>query len=55
MNTNHYTNGLGIVYNMYGNIGFFDSREQSLTKPRCKRFGKRKLFKAIKHLLSVLF
>lgn len=49
----HYTNGLGIVYSMYGGIGVCNSREQSLTKPR-KRFSKRKFSWAIKHLLSVL-
>jgi len=48
----HYTNGLGIVYNMYGNIGFCDSREQSSSKPRSKRFSKRKFSWAIKYLLS---
>jgi hypothetical protein len=54
MNTNHYTNGLGIVYNMYGNIGFYNSREQSSSKPRRKRFSKRKFSWAIKHLLSCI-
>jgi hypothetical protein len=48
----HYTNGLGIVYNMYGSIGAFVDREQSSSKPRSKRFSKRKFSWAIKYLLS---
>lgn len=50
----HYTNGFGIVYGPYGHVGYYDNREQSLTKPRRKRFSKRKFSWAIKHLLSVL-
>ena len=54
MNTNHYTNGLGYVYGMYGGIGYINNREQSLGKPSKKRFSKRKFSWAIKYLLSVI-
>jgi hypothetical protein len=54
MNEYHYTNGLGIVYSMYGNIGAFVDRESSLTKPRKKRFSKRKFSWAIKYLFSCI-
>lgn len=54
MNTFHYCNGLGYVYSMYGGVGFFDNRERSSSKPRNKRFSKRKFSWAIKYLLSCI-
>ncbi len=52
MNTFRHVNDLGYVYNMYGHIGFYRAGEQSLTKPRRKRFSKRKFSWAVRYLLS---
>jgi len=54
MNTLFQSNGFGYVYTMYGNIGMFYSGEQSSSKPRSKRFSKRKFSWAVRYLLSCI-